>query len=508
MLRIGAKSAAGGPAIPKSFTSLSVSWLNEQFKAVSVEKGVIQNSWEQSGLKDGAANFEEFIREAIRETGYAGQSISVVLAHPRLVQQMVEVPPVKAATFKKLVQRQALQQKIFPGEAAWTSQNLPPNKGHLRVLLHLLPKPILNQLTVACRRNGLHLTSVLPVSAVLEQQLTALALDKADIAMLAAETGGSTTVVVGGYAGRLLLSRTLQGSWKQDPARLAVDLSRTLLFASQQFGVTVNKGIWLFGPGAAEAIASLQSQLQFPVQLSPVENQPFHWASTAPKLVEDGPNFISEELQKAPQRRVFAKVIVAGTTVLLTGSIALTAYSLIQSRKEMTTLDSCAAQTTRMQARQRVLEQRDTEMKRKQETIRVVMGDRPPPTPAWLLAYMGEAVPPDLVVTNFSIKRVADHYQVKLTGVAQPAIKSPSAPLLTDSIATLKARLADKPFYLQVLETNAANQTARPAKDGAKPGAARTPVAEWLNRVTTKILPAKPVGQDQPDHFVIEGVLR
>ena len=336
----------------------------------------------------------------------------------------------------------------------------------------------------------------------------ALPLEKADIAMLAAETGGSTTVVVGGYNGRLLLSRTLQGSWNQDPTRLAVDLSRTLLFVSQQFGVTVNKGIWLFGPGAAESVELLRSQLQFPVHLSPVENQPFYWACTAPKLVKAGPNFISAEVQKAPQRRVFAKIVAAGTTLLLVGSISLTAYSQIQSRKEIAILESYTAQTTRMEARQRVLEQRDAEMKRKQQAIRLVVGERPPPTPAWLLAYLGQAVPTDLVVTKFSIKRVQDHYQMQLTGVSQPASKSPAAPPLTDSLAVLKARFADKPFHLQVLETDASSQTARPAEDGSKPVAARIPVAEWLNRVATKILPSKPAAPDQPDHFVIEGVLR
>ena len=153
---LGAKSAAGLPAISKNFTSLSVSWLNEQFKAVAVQKGVIKNSWERSGLNDRPDKLEELIREAIRETGYAGQTITVVLAHPRLVPQMVEVPLVKGSTFTKIVQRQALQQKVFSGEAAWTSQNLPPAKEHLRVLLHLLPKPILNQFTLACRRNGLY----------------------------------------------------------------------------------------------------------------------------------------------------------------------------------------------------------------------------------------------------------------------------------------------------------------------------------------------------------------
>jgi hypothetical protein len=496
------KSAAGGSTIPKHVTALSVSWLNDQFKAVSVHRGEIVNTWERPGLYDGPDKFEEFIREAIRETGYEGQTISVVLAHPRLVQQLADVPPVKGATLEKVIQRQAQHQKIFPGDAAYASQNLPSTKGNLRILLHLFPRQILNQFSLACKRAGLHLTSVLPASAVLQQQLTALPLEKDDVVMLAAETGGSTTVVIGGANGRLLLSRTLQGSWNQDPARLAIDLNRTLLFASQQFNVSINKGLWLFGPGAAESIESLSGQIQFPVNLSPLEYQPMHWATTALQLPEDAPNFITPEVQKAPQRRVFAKVVAAGTTLALAGSIAMTAYSLMQSRKEMATIKSFTAQAERVEAQYRELEQRDTEMKRKQQAIRLVVGDRPHPAPAWLLGYLGQAVPSDLVVTNFSIKREEDFYRMKLIGTHQSALKFPSAPPMADSVEALKSRLAGSPFYVRVLETNATSQAAT---ESLKPGAARIPVTDWLNRITTRIRPSKPV---EADHFVIEGILR
>ena len=509
MIRLKTKSTGGTPAIPKHLTALSVSWLNEQFKAVAVHRGVVGKSWELPGLYedlyDGLTRFEELISEAVRETGYQGQTISLVLAHPRLVQQLVEVPPVKGATLKQVIQRQAQHQKIFPGDAAWASQNLPSTKGNLRVQLHLFPKLIVNQFALACKRNNLHLTTVLPVSAVLQQQLAALPLEKDDIAMLAAETGGFTTVVVGGANGRLLLSRTLQGSWSQDPARLAVDLNRTLLFASQQFNVTVNRGLWLFGPGAAEAIELLRGQIQFPVQLSPVEYQPFYWATTALQLPADAPNFITPEIQKAPQRRIFAKVVAAGTTLLVAGAIALTVYARRQSRHEQATIDSFAKQVAQIEARQKDLEQLETELKRKQQAIQLVLGDRPPPKPAWLLAYLGQVVPADLVITNFTVKREADYYRVKLAGTYQQAAVTPTAPPMADSVATLKEQLAGSPFNMRILETDETGQIVK----REQPGAGRVPLAEWLNRVGTAVV-AK-VATKTPEgshHFVIEGELR
>ena len=87
-----------------------------------------------------------------------------------------------------------------------------------------------------CQRNGLDLISVVPVSAVLHHQLTQLPLEQEEAALLAAETGGSTTVVVGRNDGQLLLVRTLSNTWNESVEQLAVDLNRTILFFSQQYG--------------------------------------------------------------------------------------------------------------------------------------------------------------------------------------------------------------------------------------------------------------------------------
>src|SRR5690242_15197351 len=118
MASLFSKRAVGEHAIPRHVTTLSVSWLNNQFRAVSVHRGRIEGIWERSGESEGAGNFEKYLREAVQQTGYRGHSVSLVLAHPRLVQQLVEAPPVKGMALLKVIQRQAEHQKVFPGEAA------------------------------------------------------------------------------------------------------------------------------------------------------------------------------------------------------------------------------------------------------------------------------------------------------------------------------------------------------------------------------------------------------
>jgi hypothetical protein len=507
MFNLRLKRRLGENAIPAHLTTLSVSWLNNQFKGVSVHRGVVEGTWERPGDTDGAGNFENFIREAVQQTGYRGQTVSLILSHPRLVQQLVDVPPVKGAALQKVIQRQAQQQKVFSGEAAWASQMSPAGKGVQRVVLHLFPRLLLNQLIQGCKRNGLHLTAVLPPSAVLHHQLTQLPLEQDEVGFLASETGGSTTLVVGGTDGEILLARTLQGTWNDEPDRLALDLNRTILFVNQQYPGSNPKGLWLFGSGSEDRGEAVQRQLQLPVRISPVFFESYYWATEALKLKpEHTPNFISPELQKAPQRKVFAKVVAAATVVLVAGSLSASGYFLFAARQEAANIKALTKEAARLEQKKTDLQLLDTELTRKKQIVKLVLGDRPPPVPTWLLGYLAEAVPSDLVVTNLQIKHVDDYYRLHIAGTVQQAEKRPNPMPLTDSVAVLKNRLAGVPFHIKILERG----DKKPAPDPVRSAPVDTSVPGWLirgvaNLVATRTASGKPVIDD---HFEIEGVMR
>ena len=162
--------------------------------------------------------------------------------------------------------------------------------------------------------------------------------------------------------------------------------------------------------------------------------EPFYWATESLKVrPEAAPNFQSPELQKAPQRRVFAKVVAVAATLLLAGIHRLDGLfdraepARAGHHRQLPAADSAASNAGKESSTRL-----DAELKRKQQAIQLVLGDRPPPKPAWLLAYLGQVVPADLVVTNFSVKREDDYYRVKLAGTYQPASVTPDAPPVAD----------------------------------------------------------------------------
>ncbi|HLH52830.1 MAG TPA: hypothetical protein VKY92_04365, partial [Verrucomicrobiae bacterium] len=370
MLSLAKKRKLSTGAIPGNLTTLSVSWLNGQFKAVAVHRGRVHASWERPGNTEGPEHFDAFIREAVHQTGYNGQTVTLVLAHPRLAQQLVDLPPVKGKKLQKVIQHQAKQQKMLQGEASWASEACPPGKAAQRVVLHLLPKQLVGQLVLGCKRNGLRLAAVIPPSAVLHQQFAHLGLERDEVGLIAAETGGSTTLAAGGSEGQILLARTLPGSWNEDPARLGVDLNRTALFISQQYSTPINRGLWLFGPGAEEKVELIQRHIQLPVDLSPVAEDPFYWATEVAKLRLDvSPNLVSRELREQPQRRVFATVIAVTTLLMILGSLLASSYFMAQARQEAGTAQTISLDVARLRATKTELETLDKELSRKKQVI-------------------------------------------------------------------------------------------------------------------------------------------
>jgi len=208
-----------------SETVLTLSLLNERFSASAVHRGNVLNNWERPEPVTDLADFASVLREAVKQTGYAGTQAIMVLAHQRLAQQLVETPPIKGRNLKWFLRGRVKDLKPFPSDAAWSYQPTLPTRNAQALLLHLLPKELLDQLVLACGQAELQCARVIPASAILQRQLTELPLEQNEVALLAAETGGTTTVVIGRKDGQIYLGRTLSNSWNVHADRVNVDLT-------------------------------------------------------------------------------------------------------------------------------------------------------------------------------------------------------------------------------------------------------------------------------------------
>ena len=117
--------------------------------------------------------------------------------------------------------------------------------------------------------------------------------------------------------------------------------------------------------------------------------------------------------------------------------------------------------------------------------------------PAWFLAYLGEVVPDDLVLTGLRVLRTGEHWAVHMAGSVQRAEGAadplPNAAL---SLAALTNSLMMGPFHVRITNSIFGLQTSTGTASIPEIGQQSSPAS---------VLAESPGGADQ---FLIEGTIR
>lgn len=474
---------------------LSISALTGQLKVGVVRQGTVLRSWESPLPAHDYAEYVGALKQAIPKTLSEARQAVLVLTHPQLSHTVVEMPPARGWTLARLLERQAQKLKAFTGEAVWSCQPALPLKKTEAVLLHLSPKFVLQPWIKAAQEMGLELVRVLPTASVLIGQLKALPLQKDEVALLAAETGDYTTIVIGRKDGRVCLSRMLLNNWNKAADKVAVDLVRSIGFAEQQSGLTVSSA-WLFGAGAKERLPALQAALKLPVKLSPVEYSPFYWVEQAARLPEkaDG-NLISTEVRQAPKRQRFLTAASVLLGLLMLAALATAGVMEFLRKDNLRALAPVNKRISDLQVQQRQLRQSIADVIQLKEALRVVSDQPSPPVPDWFLGYLGKALPDDLVLTQLRVVRTNDWWSVYLAGTAQPATNAaPTAGV--GAFNTFSNSLVTGPFHLALTRCELTQLAGSPS--------ARAP----LTAATLARWSAMDSADDEPKAFVLEGNMR
>lgn len=434
---------------------LCLSWLDGSVMAVAVNHGAVGSSWERPDRVPDFSDFLAVLTGAVEHTRSGARQVAMVMAHPRHIHQILEMPPAKGGTLAKFLLRRVQTLKTFDEEAAWASQPAMPTKNSNAVLLHIFPKSLVDQLVAAGEKAHLQFVRLIPTTSVLIDQLKRLSVPKSELALLVAETGSTTTVVIGTSDGRVCLGRVLRASWNQELDSLAVDLARTIGFAEQQSGIGVGS-VWLFGAGAQDQVPALQAALQLPVKLSPVEYSPFYWAEQAAKLPEkDDGNLISLQVLEAPKRRRLLTATGLILLFLLVFALAVSGFIEMLRREWLRTLVKERAAMVQLQDIRNEMLKRHQELQRKREFVQIVLDEKPSAAPAWFLGYMSEAIPPELLLTELHVARTNDGWSVKMAGVAQPPTNSapasaPAPAVFRRVMSSMTNELVTGPFQLKI----------------------------------------------------------
>jgi hypothetical protein len=475
---------------PKGLTTLGVSWLRGHLHAVALHRGEIAGSWQSPEPVDSLERFGESLRAAIQTIGFQGNSVHLALSHPKLSHHLVDTPAARGAALKTLIQRQVDKLKVFDEPAAWTFEKAEPSKTSASALIHIFPRPLLYGIGGETEKAGLHLVSVVPPTSILHAQFPRLPLGNNDVGLLVADVAGTCTIVVARREGPLFLARSLETPRSKGLASLAVDLNRTLLFVSQQFGANVS-GAWVFGPALTENLEELRPQLQVPVQPSPEPFVPHYWAQESLRVpAELTANLVSASYIRAPQRKALLRVTTVLTGAAVVAMLAATAWFQVRSASEHKQVALLRSQVARLQAEHQEHQRTYNDLARREAFLKAMTDDRPHPVPLWFLAYLGEITPANLAVTNLDLRRETNAWRVRISGQLQPTTP-PTPTNIAQAVDQLAAHLRSGPFQAVILPPESPTTPAQPPPT---PKNATSAFADWAAqlRAPTPPPPATP----------------
>jgi hypothetical protein len=383
---------------------LSLAWLHGSLHAAVLRKQSIVASWECQTPVNTLEEFEPALDEAIAALRFAGEDVFLVLAHDKFVHQTEQAPAFSESASRSYLRGRVDRYEKEHEPVLWVSQRTVSVRQEAAFLLHLLPSAFYGRLNSMLLVRRLDLTRILPLTVPLQLMLETLEGPGEKPLLVATETGGATTVIAARPDGELLFARTILARWDTDPARLGVEVNRSLLYAKQQFGAVIDH-IWLLGGAAEQQKTEVQTRCGAGKEINVRATTPLDWLQTIAKLTPRHPvNLVAGYLGRKRRLQFVRRALIAGCWLGF-GLLALDTWNRVQTwSEESRRLHGLRANESALHAEKARLEKRNTEADARRRFIREAVDDRLPPVPAKFLAYLGSVLPPSMSLSDCSVK--------------------------------------------------------------------------------------------------------
>jgi hypothetical protein len=383
---------------------LGLAWLHGSLQATVFRRQATVSTWVSAKPVRTLEEWETGLDLAIEQLKFGGSEVFLILEHDQFVHQ-----PEVAPAFTESATRAYLRSRVqrFEKErepVLWISQRTVSTRKESTFLLHMLPAAFYGQLSRAVLARRLDLTRILPLVVPLQLLLESPAPAPEQMVLVATEAGDATTLMVARSSGELLFARTMLARWDADPARIAVEVNRSLLYAKQQFGAVVDR-IEFLGSASEQLQAEVRAKCgpDKPISVRPTDSQT--WLQAVAKLSPRHPvNLVVSYLGRKRRRQFLRRALLAACWL----GLALTS---LDAWTTWQTFESDRVKLVRLQRREaEILKERDELRARSKivanhrELIRQVAEDKLPPVAVRFLSYLGGIRAPEMQFTDYAAK--------------------------------------------------------------------------------------------------------
>ena len=430
-------------------TILSVSLVNGRFRALSIINDHVHKNWQKPGILLRSNGLYHAISEAIDQTEFPGTHIAILVEDTRCLTLTLQLPSMPDTDLIHVLDRKAQQAKTWEGPAAWRYHIGMQAKGMDSIHLEVWPQDFIDEIVQVCKDLDLQLQQLAPLSALSESQLSTLSIESGEATILISILEGKVTFIAGREDGTPILTRHLAPAqdWVPLGERVGTEVHRTIMFITQQLNVNIPH-IWFVGDGEQLTLEEVQPHVSTPILPCQVNPDWKYWlwiGATLPKNLSN--NFTPLEVKRAPLEKILTTTLATIVVGFVIVAVGVTGILEGYFSKNKDRLQIATAHVTALREGQQQWMSRLVTVHTKNQWVKAVAKAPMPSLEGPLLSYLGNVMPPQMILHKAVVKRTDGSWDLELTGRTSGNLSS-----TLELVNQLASQLARGPYHVTVNE--------------------------------------------------------
>ena len=425
--------------------NFAISWIYEDFVACRISRGKIAAHWvSPDPVPDLAAFNQAVVNASANLHMHNGGDVAITYESDEHAHVFLDLPPMPRKDLERHLELRSEQEKSFEEEAVWSYRDVEHDDHSAGVMLHLMPKRVLDAMIRICQENHIVPLRIKPLTDIMVQHIPTLNLDVHEVILVVALFESRVEFVVATAKGEALFVRELKYHWREDQLeRLGVDIERTSLYIKQR-QKNITRAI-IMGAEAESAMAAIASKIPFPVEAPEFSADPLFWCREVGNLGNLATsNFIPRSMQRAVacSRAVRSASWLAYAAVAAALIVTVAVEFLVWQQQQADPELFSRIEQLEMEYEQ--LSGQSTELIDLQQRIEQFVPSHPP-IPAWFLSRLGEVVPDEAILSAAGLRYLDGTWSFSIEGATSPTLAASAR-----TVAQIENTLASKPWRATV----------------------------------------------------------
>ncbi|MEN7343992.1 MAG: hypothetical protein AAAFM81_13660, partial [Pseudomonadota bacterium] len=220
-----------------------IEWAYGEFRISKLRGNEVVESWKSPEPVTDLMSLNAAMYEACHHVDISkGGSVAIAYEDDLHTHEFLEVPPMGRRDMEKYLTRHVTENKPFTTDAAWRFHPVSREGRVDGVLLHLMPKYIVDAVMRICEEFYLKPKLLVPLTEIMSEYVPGLHCDENEALLLIALFDERTQMLISSDKGEILFVRELSYAWNKDnQERFSADINRTAGYAKQRIGALTNQ---------------------------------------------------------------------------------------------------------------------------------------------------------------------------------------------------------------------------------------------------------------------------